>query len=43
MIIKCGTDRNIKVLNNEKVIFKEVDKTCPFDQVQSEISELYSS
>ena len=33
MIIKCGTDSNIKVLNNEIFIFKYVDKTCPFNQV----------
>ena len=30
MIIKCGTDNNIKDLNNEIFIFKQVDKTCPF-------------
>ena len=33
MILNYGTDSNIKVLNNEIVIFKQGDKTCTFNQV----------
>ena len=44
MIIKRGKDSIFRVFNNLIIVmFKEVDKTCPFNQVypvQSEISEL---